>query len=109
LRQGVRSSPVREAGTGQEEIAQQAPDGLGTDMHRTLVWTGVGLALAGSVPLYAQPGGLTRLKAVGVSLLFVGEVILFGQAWWWGLIGLVVPGLLVEVVLAIASATTRPE
>jgi hypothetical protein len=78
-------------------------------MHRTLVWVGLGLAFAGSVPLHAQPGGFSRLKAVGLSLLLVGEVILFGQAWWWGLTGLVVPGFLIEVVVAIASAIRRPE
>jgi hypothetical protein len=78
-------------------------------MLRTLVWVGLGLAFAGSVPLYAQPGGFSRLKAVGVSLLLVGEVILFGQAWWWGLTGLVVPGFLIEAVVAIASASSRPE
>jgi hypothetical protein len=78
-------------------------------MHRTLVWAGLGLAFAGSVPLHAQPGGFSRLKAVGVSLLLVGEVILFGQAWWWGLTGLVVPGFLIEAAVVIASAVKRPE
>ena len=105
----VRSNPGRHAGSGQEEVAQHLPDGLGTNMHRTLVWVGLALAFAGSVPLHAQPGGFSRLKAVGVSLLLVGEVILFGQAWWWGLAGLVVPGFLIEAVVTITSATKRAE
>ena len=69
-------------------------------MHAVFVVVGLGLAVIGYAVERRQPGGFTRAKAVGLSLFVVGEILLFGASWWWGLIGLVVPPLLIDLLLA---------
>jgi hypothetical protein len=73
-----------------------------------LVAFGMALAVAGWVSLRSGPRAFTRLKAVGLVLLVVGEVLLFGQAWWWGLIGLVVPELALNLIAAVTGLSKRP-
>ena len=83
-------------------------DDLGIEMDRTLTWVGLALAFVGSVPFHSEPAGFNRAKAVGLSLFAVGEVLLWGVAWWWALIGLVAPSIIIEAVVAIASLIRRP-
>ena len=77
-------------------------------MHVTLVVVGLVLSLGGWIPFRSSSKGLTRGRAVGLALFVVGEVMLFGEGWWWGLTGLVVPTLLGDAVLGVARAVRRP-
>jgi hypothetical protein len=74
-------------------------------MHAVLVVVGLALALTGYAVSRSQPSRLTRAKAVGWALLVVGEILLFGAGLWWGLLGLVVPPILVDVVFAATRRT----
>ncbi len=69
-------------------------------MHAVLVGVGFALAFIGYVVERQQPAVLTREKAVAVSLFVVGEILLFGEGWWWALIGLAVPPMLIDPLLA---------
>ena len=69
-------------------------------MPAVLVVVGLALAVIGYAVERQQPPGLTRGKAVGVALFVVGEILLLGEGWWWALIGLAVPPLLIDVLLA---------
>ena len=73
-------------------------------MHLTLVLVGLALAIVGSVLTRSRPVRFTRAEAVGLALFLVGEVILFEEGWWWALIGLVVPSLLIGVIDNVVSA-----
>jgi hypothetical protein len=76
--------------------------------HLTLVLVGLTLTIGGQALTRAEPEGFTRGKAVGLALFVTGELLLFGAAWWWALIGLVVPSLLTDFILGIISAIKRP-
>ena len=69
-------------------------------MHVVLVVVGLALATVGYAVQRWQPAGFTRGKAVGLALFVVGEVLLFGAAWWWGLIGIAVPPMLIDLLWA---------
>jgi hypothetical protein len=77
-------------------------------MHRTLLLVGLGLALVGWVLVRSRPGPFTRATAVGVVSIVVGEVLLYGEGWLWALIGLVAPGLLIDVITGVMAAISRP-
>jgi len=57
---------------------------------------GFALAWVGCLIELRQPAGFNRGRAVGVALFVVGEILLFGAGWWWGLIGLLVPPILIN-------------
>ena len=65
-----------------------------------LVAVGLTLAIGGYALEREEPAGLTRAKAVGLALFVVGVIMLFTERWWWGLIGLALPPLLIDGVLA---------
>jgi len=67
------------------------------------------LVCVGWALIRSQPVDFTRSKAVGLALLLVGEVLLYGEGWWWALIGLLVPGLLIDVIINVTSAIKRPK
>ena len=69
-------------------------------MHVILLVVGLALATVGYAVERSQPRGFTRAKAVGLALFVVGEILLFGEAWWWGLIGFAVPPVLIDVLWA---------
>jgi hypothetical protein len=69
-------------------------------MHALLVVVVLALAFIGYTVERQPPMRFTRGKAVGLVLFVVGEIILFGQGWWWGQIGLAVPAMVIDVVLA---------
>ena len=81
---------------------------MGTDLHLTLVLVGLALAFVGWGLFRSQPVGFTRHMAVGLALFLIGEVLLYGAAWWWALIGLIVPGLLIDVIVGAISSIKRP-
>lgn len=68
-------------------------------MHVVLVVIGLALAFTGYVVERHRPRGFTRATAVGVTLFVIGEILLFGEGWWWGWIGLVIPPMLIEPLL----------
>jgi hypothetical protein len=70
-------------------------------VHAVLVVVGLALASVGYAVQGSQPVDYTRAKAVGLVLFVVGEILLFGEAWWWALIGFAVPPLLVGVLTAV--------
>jgi len=74
-------------------------------VHVALVLVGLALAFVGYAVQRSQPVDYTRAKAVGWVLFVVGEILLFGEAWWWALIGFAVPPILIDVLWA---ATRRP-
>jgi hypothetical protein len=78
------------------------------DLYLTLVLVGLTLTIGGQALTRAEPENFTRGKAVGLALFVAGVLLLFGAAWWWALIGLVVPSLLIDIVLGIISAIRRP-
>jgi len=68
-------------------------------MHVVLVVVGLTLAFIGYVVERLRPVGFTRATAIGVTLFVIGEILLFGEGWLWGLVGFVIPPLLIEPVL----------
>ncbi len=72
-------------------------------MPIVVVVVGLALAFVGYAVERAQPKGLNRAKAVAWAVIVVGEILLLGQSWWWALIGLTVPPMLIGGVLAIAK------
>ena len=69
-------------------------------MHTLLVVVGLALTLIGYAIERQNSGRFTRGKAVGLSLFVVGEILLFGVGLWWGLLGLAVPPLVIDVLYA---------
>ena len=69
-------------------------------MPAVLVVVGLALTVLGYALERQQTSGFTRGKAVGLALFAVGEILLFGVEWWWALIGLAVPPILIGVLLA---------
>ncbi len=69
-------------------------------MPVVVVVTGLARTFVAYAVERSQPKGLTRGKAIALALWVVGEILLFGAAWWWALIGLAVPPLVIGVVLA---------
>ncbi len=72
-------------------------------MPIVVVVVGLVLAFVGYAVERAQPKGLNRAKAVAWALIVVGEILLLGQGWWWALIGLAVPPMLIGGVLAVVK------
>jgi len=68
-------------------------------MHVVLVAVGLTLAFIGYTAERLRPVGFTRATAVGVTFFVIGEILLFGEGWFWGLIGFLMPPLLIEPVL----------
>jgi len=73
-------------------------------MHAVLVVVGLSLAFIGYTVERQPPMRFTRGKAVGLVLFLIGVILLFGEGWWWGLMGLLIPPLLIEFLLF----ATRP-
>jgi len=69
-------------------------------MDVVVLAVGLALSFIGYAVERRQPPGFNRGKAVGLTLFVVGVILLFGKAWWWGLIGLAVPPLLIDVLVA---------
>lgn len=76
-------------------------------MYLVLVLVGLGLTFVGWGLFRPRSLALTRPRAVGLALVLVGEVLLYGAAWWWALIGLVVPGFLIDLAVGALSAIRR--
>jgi len=74
-------------------------------MHTLLVVLGLALTLIGYAVERENTGRFTRGKAVGLALFVVGEILLFGEGLWWGLLGLAVPPLLIDFVYAAIRRT----
>lgn len=72
-------------------------------MHGVVVGVGLLLATLGYA-LELRSGRFDRGKAVGLALFLLGEVLLFTEGWWWGLVGLLAPPLPIHFVL---GATQR--
>lgn len=70
-------------------------------MHVALVAFGLALTFIGYVVEHRQPRGFNRGRAVGVVLFVIGEILLFQAGWWWGLLGLAGPPMLIDVLLAV--------
>ena len=68
-------------------------------MDTVLVVVGLALNTLGYGGERAQPPGFNRGRVVGMVLFVIGEILLFGVGWWWGLLGLAIPPLLIDVVL----------
>jgi len=71
-------------------------------MRVVLVVVGLALAFSGYAVERQGPVGFNRATAVGVTLFVIGEIFLFGEGWLWGLIGFVIPPLLIEPLLFVA-------
>ena len=69
-------------------------------MNALLVTVGLTLTFIGYAVERQQPRKFTRGRAVGLTLFVVGEILLFGEAWWWGLVGFLAPPVLIDLLLA---------
>ena len=56
-------------------------------MPVVLVVVGLALTSVGYAVERQRGSGFNRGKAVGLALFVVGEIMLFGEGWWWGVMG----------------------
>jgi hypothetical protein len=78
-------------------------------MDTVLVVAGFFLTSLGYVGERQQRRGSFRARAVGMALFLIGEILLFGVDWRWGLSGLVIPPLLIEAALSLTRRWQRRE
>jgi hypothetical protein len=69
-------------------------------VHSVIVVVGLILATIGCALELRGPARFDRGKAVGLALFLLGEVLLFTEGWWWGLLGLLAPPLPIQLLLA---------
>ena len=70
-------------------------------MQLGLLLLGLTFATVGGVAIQFQRGPYTHLKAVCMVMFVIGEVLLFGQKWWWGIVGLAAPPILFNLITAL--------
>jgi uncharacterized membrane protein (UPF0136 family) len=70
-------------------------------MHTVLVGVGFILAIIGYALQSQSSAGFHRGKAVGLSLFVAGDILLFGEGWGWGFVGLLVVPILIDVPRAV--------